>query len=252
MNRIVGLSLFFFGSLSGLAQDLETDRPDQTESSAVVPKGMFQIEAGVGVEIQNTDPSSNNKVQTLTLPTTLFRIAMGSRIELRVVNTLLAERHYNPFSDTKRNLVVDALQLGFKGQILTGDGLKPQLAIMSHVVLPTGSVVSNEFGAVTKILVSHDFKNGWGLGYNLGYDFEGKNASSYTYSLALNIPITAKIGGYLEAYGQYSESGLLTSNADAGFTYLLTENMQFDYSFGLGLNHRMNYQAVGLSIRFSK
>jgi biopolymer transport protein ExbD len=36
-------------------------------------------------------------------------------------------------------------------------------------------------------------------------------------------------------------------NFDTGFTYLANENLQFDFSFGTGLNHRMNYLSIGFS-----
>lgn len=234
------------------SQDLETDRPDQTESSAVVPKGMFQIETGVGVEVETTNIALNSSLQTFTLPTTLFRIALGNRLEFRVVNSLLAVKETKGLAEeANHNLGVDALQLGFKRLILKGNGAVPQIALMSHVVLPTGTDFSPHYGSITKILVSHDLIKGCGIGYNLGFDYVSKNEQVFTYSVALNAPLTPKIGVYVEGFGNYSSAGIFVANADAGFTYLLTENMQLDYSFGVGINNRMNYQALGLSVRFA-
>mgnify|MGYP000896094830 CR=1 FL=1 len=42
------------------------------------------------------------------------------------------------------------------------------------------------------------------------------------------------------------------SSVDAGVTYLIKKNLQLEFSFGTGINHTMNYMAIGCSINISK
>ena len=64
------LFLLFFPSFFSYSQEsepIQTDRPDQTETPAIVPKGMFQVETGFS--FQKNDVNSN----TNTLPSTLWK-----------------------------------------------------------------------------------------------------------------------------------------------------------------------------------
>ena len=52
-----------------IAQEIVTDRPDQTESSTTIPNKSFQIEMGFGSGNYNSERLS-------LLPTTLFRYGL--------------------------------------------------------------------------------------------------------------------------------------------------------------------------------
>lgn len=56
---------------------------------------------------------------------------------------------------------------------------------------------------------------------------------------------------YVETFGEYSDFEELTSNFDSGLTYLVKENLQLDFSLGLGLNQKMNYFSFGFSWNIS-
>ena len=38
------------------------------------------------------------------------------------------------------------------------------------------------------------------------------------------------------------------NNINAGITYLIKNNLQLDYSFGTGINHKYNFMSIGCSI----
>ena len=86
------------------------------------------------------------------------------------------------------------------------------------------------------------------LGYIVGFDFFGTGIGNLTYSLAFFIGISYKSGIYAESYCNVAELENLQMNFDAGFTYLVQDNLQLDVSAGTGLNHKMNYVSVGCSI----
>jgi len=243
--RIVLILTIILGN-QVLAQDLETDRPDQTEASSAIPKGTIQIETGLGIETLNNSFASE---RSFVLPTTLFRLAVVNKFELRVVNTLRANKSTSAFGFVNKDVGFDDVELGFKWQWTDGNGWSPQIALMSHVALPTGSKSSNKYGLINKLLISHDVSDKFAIGYNLGHVYYGAGNGDFVYSLALGFSVTDKIGVYAETFGSMVDLQTFDSNIDAGMTYLLKDNIQLDYSFGVGIHQRMNYQAIGLTIR---
>ncbi|MBL1280946.1 MAG: transporter [Fluviicola sp.] len=224
------------------AQKIVTDRPDQTESSATVPKNSLQIESGVIFQFSENNGTS---VKEILAPTTLFRIGVFKWAELRILNQFES----NKFGNNQRIKGISDLEIGTKIQLLKNSAINTEIALLSHVLLPTGSreLTNNNYGTINKLSISHSLGENLDLGYNIGYNsFEGYDGD-LTYSLALGIGLSDKVGMYIEPYGEWVNFQSLAANMDAGFTYLLQENLQFDFSFGLGLNYNMNYISAGVS-----
>ncbi|NNE27120.1 MAG: transporter [Saprospiraceae bacterium] len=243
MMRIILTSIICLLVLGIQAQEITTDRPDQTESPAVLAPKSFQFETGYLVQENGDD------LREILLPTTLFRIGFLENFELRVVHenalhkrTGTAESAVQGFND---------LQFGFKWQLFEGANENFQLALISHAVLPTGTKPEfslDNYGVINKIAFGQDLGKDWSYGINLNYDY--LDAHSIGYTLAVGYGITSKLGIYVEAFGNKSEDEDYEGFYDAGMTYLLEENIQLDFSFGSGLNTDMNYLSVGLSWLF--
>ncbi len=231
--------IFFLVGSSIYAQEIVTDRPDQTESAVTLEKSAFQIESGF--LIQNQSWHSSN----ILLPTNLFRYGLSSGFELRLVHefsrfeALDVQEKYTGFND---------IQIGFKVQIFKSESSNTEVAFLSHLNLPTGTglfFTEDSYGTINKLSIAHTISDRFNIGYNIGYDYF--DFGEFTYSLALGFGLTELVGFYVEPYGSFSDSGDHISNFDAGFTYLLKENFQLDFSFGTGLNIDMNYLSLGLS-----
>lgn len=224
-----------------IAQNINTDRPDQTESSYTVGNGDFQIETGFLVGFEDSGIAETRQIAA---PSNLLRYGIMEGLELRFVSQ---------YEFLKReNLKLDGisdLQIGVKLAILNDKTKSTAVALMSHVVAPSGSEgLSNEkTGTINRILVSHDFNETLSLGYNLGYDTYGNGDGAYAYTVALGKGVNDKTGVYIEPFGFYSNEEDLKASFDAGITYLLNSNTQLDFSFGTGINHSMNYMAIGIS-----
>lgn len=234
------LLVFLLVSLPFEAQNIITDRPDQTEASSIVPVNSLQIEMGFISERIN-----QGEEKSVAFPSTLLRYSFNDVIELRVFN------QYENYSSRLQNgstKGLSDLEIGGKFQVFKRDSCITEVAFITHAVLPTAkNILSNKtLGVITKLSVSHSLLNRLGIGYNLGYSFLDKT-HAFTYSLALGFSITDKIGCYLEPFGIYSENGFFESNFDGGLTYLLRQNLQLDASYGFGLNHTMNYISLGFS-----
>jgi len=224
------------------SQNIITDRPDQTESSSAIGKGDIQIETGILLGFSGEEGSLSER--QILAPTTLFRLGVVKGLELRVVNQFESVRVNGTTVDG-----ISDWEVGVKVQLLQNENVNTEIALLSHLVVPTGSSgLSNEdFGTVNKLCLSHEINEQLGLGYNLGYNYFGTGKGDLTYSLALGISLSDKAGVYIEPYGELAEFDDFSLNVDAGVTYFLKENLQADLSFGTGINYTMNYLSMGLS-----
>ncbi len=236
---ILVLAFLFAGKLS--AQQIVTDRPDQTESSSTVGLGNLQIESGFLIGFEENAENSNRQVLA---PTTLFRYGITKGIELRLVNQFETLRHQH-----QKAQGVSDLEIGTKIQLFKRQESATEIALLTHLILPIGTreITNGKYGTINKLSISHELGEQIGLGYNVGYDYRGNGNGDLTYSLAVGIGVNEKVGIYVEPYGGYVGFEEFILNFDAGFTYLLSDNFQLDFSFGAGASHRMNYISTGFS-----
>jgi len=225
------------------AQTIVTDRPCQTEATNTIPKGSFQVESGLILQHDGL----NNK--SIILPTSVFRYGVGNTFELRMVH----EYNVRSFIDNSKqvdNSGIGDLQLGAKMFIL--DSEVTQISFLSHLVLPTGNTnfTHGDYAVRNKLIIGHVLGDRVGIAYNLGYDYFDE--SIFTYSFALNLNLTKDLLISIEPYGSIDESDELVSNFNTGLIYLVSNNFQLDFSFGLGTNNDMNYTSIGLSWNIPK
>tara|TARA_B110000046_G_scaffold57595_2_gene64318 strand:+ start:3274 stop:4074 length:801 start_codon:yes stop_codon:yes gene_type:complete len=240
-----------------------TDRPNQTESPNTVPKGTIQIESGLLFE--RSEITSGLSQHRNAFPTNLFRIGIAKKLELRVINELVS---YNTINNSTQEEIgkvtgTENLQIGLKYQI-TNDDAAIVVGLMLEGRVPTGSRgISNRlYGVVSRLSLAYNLPENKSLGANLGYnnvnlDFNDEGLVRYgqgnlTYTLVYGVSISDRVGLYVEAFGDYVEFKDWENNMDAGMTYLISDNIQLDYSYGWGLNRVMNYHAVGISIILPK
>jgi len=237
--------LFFllFVNYSTYGQELITDRPDQTESSSTVPRKTLQIESGLLLGFAEGEDIS---LREILAPTTLFRYGVTKGFEIRMVHQLISIKNKKTSEDFTG---IGDLEVGAKIQIFQKDGVNTEIAFLSHLLLPTGTeeVSIDNYGTINKLSISHELTDNIGIAYNLGYNYFGIDDGFFTYSLVFGIGITEKAGIYLETYGNVGILDEYLANFDTGFTYLLKENFQLDFSFGTGINYKMNYISAGFS-----
>lgn len=244
MNKyLFTLVLVLLGYLA-TAQTIITDRPDQTESSSTIGKGELQIESGI---LYGTAKNDFFSEELLLAPTVLWRYGITKGIELRLLTEFASVK--DKLTDEKSSGITD-LQLGTKIQILKKEDVKTEIAFISHVIIPSAKdeLTLDEVGTINKLSVAHDIGDTFGLGYNIGYDYYGFGSGNLTYSLSLGIGLSDKVGIYIEPYGALVEIDTHEANFNAGFTYLVQDNLQLDVSAGTGLNNKMTFVSLGCSI----
>lgn len=248
MNKYIFTLTIALFSYMATAQSIITDRPDQTESSSTIAKGGLQIETGILYGTAKDDLFSE---EVLLVPTVLWRYGITDGIELRLLTEFASVK--DKLTSQKASGLTD-LQVGTKFQILKKEDIKTEIAFVSHLIIPTAKdeLTLDGIGTINKLSIAHDIGETFGLGYNIGYDYYDFGSGNLTYSLAFGISLSENAGLYLEPYGALVEFENHEANFDAGFTYLLKDNLQLDLSAGTGLNHKMNYVSVGCSIYLAR
>ena len=219
-------------SFSSLFSQLITDRPDQTESSVVLPQGHIQIETGISLE------DSQSYINTL------FRIGIVNGVEMRINSNYLIN---DDISSLKKSSFSD-FEIGAKFRIMDKDNKITKIGFLTHLSIPTAPEIFsyNEYGLLSRLLVSHDLKNDSQIGYNIGYNKYDNYNGQFVYTLAYGVSL-GSFGVFFELFGDDSSNNS-NLNFDSGITYLIDNDKQLDLSIGRGLNNDMFYISAGFSI----
>lgn len=235
---IAAICVLIFGQIQA---QIITDRPDQTESSYAVGQGNLQLESGMLVSFEGEELNSHRQIFA---PTNLFRYGVSKNFEVRLLSQYEIREEQN-ISTTG----ISDLEIGTKIQLFNNKNSNTAVAFLSHLLLPSGSqeLTNDTFGTINKLSISHVINDNVEIGYNIGYNFFGLENGDLTYSLAMGIGVNEKVGIYIEPYGEIANFEDPVYNFDAGFTFLANQNFQYDFSFGTGINNRMNYISIGFS-----
>lgn len=241
------LTLLFLFPLTLQAQEsIQTDRPDQTESPALTPKNFLQIETGLLYE--KTAGSS----EAYSHPTILWKYGINDNFELRMLTEFNTEK-----SEDESFSGHAPLTLGFKAKLTEEKKFLPKISFIGNLTLnKTGAKpFQTPYSAPAfRFLFQHTLSENWSMGYNLGAEWNGESPDAtaiYTFSTAYSL--TDKLGGFAEIYGYLNQFESADHRFDAGFNYLITDNLQIDASSGIGLSKISPeyFLSCGISYRFS-
>lgn len=241
------LSLLFIVACSMIyaqTEPIQADRPDQTETPAIVPKGMFQVETGF--TFQKTHENSTSS----SLPSVLWKYGVSGNFELRLITEFVSEKNFNKKSDG-----ITPILVGIKIRLCEENGIVPKTSFIGHIGLPNAasSRYKNDFVAPEfRFTMQHTLSDKFSLGYNLGFEWDGMSPeSTFIYTLTSGYAITRKIGCYAEIFGFAPEKDKASHNLDGGFTYLINDNFMVDLSSGFGITDTAPdyYVSLGCSFR---
>jgi hypothetical protein len=248
--------LLFFSFIHSKAQELVTDRPDQTESAEVVPLRMLQAETGF---MLGGDSNGETKSQSLAYNSTLFRYGLLKNMELRLGFEYLGDKTRIINTDSVNTTSGFApLYTGLKIKVRDEEGWRPSVAFIGALVLPftaAGSYKPGNTGAEMILAFSNTLTDHLSLGYNLGAIWDGKTAAPhYLYSVSLGINISEKMDAFVESYGNIPANGDVQNLADAGLTLKVKPDFQLDLSSGIGITRNAPdyFISFGFTYRFPR
>jgi hypothetical protein len=228
---------------------LVTDRPDFTESSETVDRGLVQLESG-GTFSRDGDERAGSFGEAL------FRVGIAERTELRVgLNSYAISR----VSGSTSRVLEDA-SLGAKVKLLQGGDVgsaRPTVAVIVASSLPTGASPfrSNKLQPEIKLTGAWDLTERVAFSTNLNHAWVRERFESYGESSAtasFGIGVTERVGSYVEYYGFFPrfDGAERTHFANGGLTYGFTDDLQLDGRIGSQLGRRADGPSyfVGLGI----
>ncbi|HET8809242.1 MAG TPA: transporter [Flavobacteriaceae bacterium] len=261
MKQIFLLPLFWL-CLAAKAQETEenygaiiTDRPDQTESPNLVSTGFLQIETGFAFEEAST---SNFNEKTTTYNATLLRYGLLDNLELRLgFDFSETETKLKNGLGTNLSSGMSPLYAGFKIGVTEEKGMLPKIGFLGGVLLPFTAADAfrpTYTGGEFRFAFAHTLSDKWSLSYNTGVSWNGTTPNaSYLYSLVWGYAFTEKLSAFAEVYGSFPEDEKAQHLADAGLTYLISNNFQLDLAAGTGISTDQDFfVGIGASLRLPK
>ena len=228
-----------------------TDRPDQTESAALVPTGYLQGEHGFAFNFLDI----NNEY---SIASTLLRYGISEYFEVR----LEADPVLNKSAESEFG--INPVSVGLKSKLISKNNF--DLSLITHVQLPkvaSKHLQTNYAAIATRLTAAHRIKDWWSIGYNVGIEWDGFTPNPYyIYTLTSGFSVGEHCGLFAEVYGNiyYNDPAadiiydpLDEHYVDAGFTYSPNDNLQFDISFGTLLKTGITDQFIstGFAYRFN-
>ena len=238
-----------------LSEPLVTDRPDFTEASSTVGLGVAQLEIGY-TYIFDDDGAASTKAHSYPEPLLRYGI-LADWLEMRVGWNYTDEEVGGVSSSGSQDLY-----LGFKVGLTPQDGLLPEMALIPQMTVPTGA---NAFSA-DEVLPGLNWIYGWGINdcistagstqFNRSLDeTTGDAFTQWAQSWTVAYTLTDRFGAYTEYFGFYptsADTAVPEHYFNGGFTYLISNDIQWDIRAGTGLNDEAAdyFAGTGLSIRF--
>jgi hypothetical protein len=226
------------------SQQIQTDRPNETESPSVVKTKHLQIESGISYQKDNIE-------KTYQTPEMVVRLGIFKNTEFRVESALkITNENHNTTTGIQPVIV------GLKYHFLDHKGkLIPDLAILGRMSIPwmaDNAYQEEKYSPEVRILAQNELSSKMHLGYNIGMRWlPDTSEPEYIYTLSADHSLTKKIKLVIEAYGTSVSNHHAQNSADASLLFLITNNIQADITAGSGIMHfnSEKFAAAGFSIR---
>lgn len=240
---------------------IETDRPDFTEASSTVGKGVIQLESGYTFI---RDKENGIRSNQHSYPEALLRIGMfADWFELRIGQNFGAELTDDvTFRHNEHR--ADDLYLGTKLALTEQHKALPELALILQMTVPSGAPGAS----ANRVLPGVNLCFGWDVikdCITLGGSTQANRAVDdvqhsyveFSQSLTVGYSLTKKLGAYTEWFGLFPTGAIAPDFGpqqyfDGGFTYKVTDNFQLDIRAGVGLTRHADdfFAGSGFSVRY--
>lgn len=213
-------------------RNIRADRPGQTITAQVLRPGRFQLETGF--QRRSGGPDFAQSLSAATL-----RVGFFNSMELRVSQPYF---HNGPTIATETGTVSASgwapAVVGAKFMLSPNYDTRTQVAILVESALPnTGSagLRQNGWAPAGRLLVSEQIGERFGLEGNFGFSQPGLKVQDmekgqFLGTLALNGPLSAKTGFFVEAYGYGRQS--LNTGTTTGLYFRPVPAVRLDVTAG--------------------
>ena len=251
VRKISFVPIVLAGSIeAGIAADtctqtsapIETDRPDVTNSSVVVPVGSLQSENGINV-------SRRDGATIFDGTNSRLRLGIAPCLEVLVDLPSYVTSFRGPGASGFTNLAP-----GVKWQISPIPG-KFDLSIAAGVGLPTGAVAIAGHGVQPYLQFpwSVELGSGWAVkGMVTNFFTPADPVNHYTNQSTFSIErqFGERTSLFVEYVGDYPVVGGTSHLFNSGGSYRITNTEQIDFHVGVGLNRNAPAYILGVGYSF--
>ena len=229
--------------------EMVTDRPDFTESTAVVGKGVIQTENGLTVE--RGQGGSN-----FSGPELLLRVGLAKHLELRVGGDGLLSQ---PMHGAGRVFGHSDVELAVKIPLFDQARLRPALSLIPILSVPLGSpgFSSGGYDPTLKVVLGKDLPEGFSLGGNANFSSlttpEGRFLKT-AFSASLGHSLGRGFDAFWEIFGfaPWEKAGSPAWIAQTGVARSIGKNSQIDVRVGKRLTESGPGWFWGLGVAFRR
>ena len=262
ITLVLGVAAVAQTEVDPMDEPLITDRPDFTESTETIPSGHLQLESGYTLTYNK---KSGTRTTDHTAPEMLVRVGLNDRFELRIgfegytYTDSLSSMPGGAGSRSRTTQDANDLTLGLKMKLFEQEGWRPHFGILAGVTVPTavGGGTSGDVDPSIVFLWAYDLTDDSALAGNIGIAVPTEDSHRFvqtTASLSYAFSLTEKWGAFAEYFGVYpsGDSGHDAHFFNAGLTYLVNKDFQWDVRVGAGLNDEADdfFTGIGFSKRF--
>ena len=259
----LALAVLAWGGAAHAQQPLVADRPDFTEATSTVGRGVVQLEFGYTFGL---DDAGGATTRAHSYGEPLLRVGvLADRLELRV-GAGAARVSAESRGQSATEFGLEDVYLGAKLALTDQRGLFPATAILPQATIPTGADAFSAGRSLpgVNLLYSWDFTETVSLAgstqVNAAAGGQDQNYREWAQSLSCGVALGERAGLYGEWYalvpsGLDVPAGFADSRAEhyvnSGFTWLATEDLQWDIRVGYGLNDAAEdiYAGAGVVLR---
>jgi len=218
------MCVLMFSFLSLAQKNISASRPGQCISSSAINKGTLQLQTGIQYDFGD--------VREIEVPTTMLRYGLFNGFEIRLYEQLIK------FPTSK--LAFDNPEFSLLINLTKGNKWIPEMAISPHVGY---DFVNDKMSSGIILSGSNSLGEKFGYSFNLAGNYQ-TNLVGY-YALAFNYTYK-KTTFFIEMFGNMLPNDI---RFDAGFGYLLNNNIQLDLYGGTDAYLSSYFLSTGICAR---
>lgn len=226
----------------GEMKEMETDRPDVTESAYTVEAGHFQVECDIFKQVRNR----NNGMLTIMNNYNLanFKIGLTEKMDIQLVFPLYVTnitRNINTNKIINKSAGFDDVTVRLKYNIRGSSGGRSALAVLPFVSFPTSSFSSNGVQGGIVFPFALQLKKGWDFGTQAELDINKEDDNKYhpgiAYTFTFGRTLFKRVDVFAEALTSFSfYNKKLNFFMNGGVIYSINKNFNVDAGFNYGIN----------------
>ena len=223
-------------------KEMETDRPDVTESAYTIAPGHFQVETDSYKFIRNSNGETSSTAHIFNLGN--YKLGLSERSDIQFVipayvSNNLRERSTNKIIGKTEGF--DDITLRFKYNIWGYTGGKTALAALPYISFPTSSFSHNGVQGGIVFPFALRISEGLDFGTQVEIDIlkadDTKYHPEYSFTFTFGKSFSSKIGAFAESAVSYSTYFNHTDLfVNGGIIYSISGNFNIDAGFNYGIN----------------